>query len=185
MHTLQVRREALELLSTGLSLNAVSKRMGVSRTALREWQLLPDLRGRALAPGCPLGCDGAAPGVFGSDYSALFGFYLGDGCLSTARTHFVLRVSCDATYPGIIADITQCIEAVHPGAGVCHVPAPGVVVVQNCWKHWPCLFPQHGAGRKHERVLGMQSWQWAVVEKHRHGWASARCPARGRAPVGA
>ena len=78
----------------------------------------------------------------------------------------MLRVSCDATYPGIIADITDRIENVHPGAGVCHVPAPGVTVVQNAWKHWPCLFPQHGPGRKHERVLGMQSWQWAVVEEH-------------------
>jgi len=30
------------------------------------------------------------------------------------------------------------------------------MVVQNCWKHWPCLLPQHGPGRKHERALGMQ-----------------------------
>ena len=80
--------------------------------------------------------------------------------------NFVLRVSCDARYPGIVADVSRAIEAVHPGAGVCHVPAPGVVVVQNAWKHWPCLFPQHGPGRKHERVLGMAAWQWKVVEDH-------------------
>ena len=34
------------------------------------------------------------------------------------------------------------------------------------WKHWPCLFPQHGPGRKHERELGMAAWQWTVVERH-------------------
>ena len=25
--------------------------------------------------------------------------------------------------------------------------------MQNCWKDRPCLFPQHGPGRKHERLL--------------------------------
>ena len=166
MYPVEARRAALELLSTGLSLNAVSKRTGVSRAALREWRDLPDLRGRGRVSGCPRGCTGEAPTSLAGDYSALLGFYLGDGCLSATRTHFVLRVSCDASYPGIIADITERIEAVHPGAGVCHVPAPGAVVVQNCWKHWPCLFPQHGPGRKHERVLGMQPWQWEIVERH-------------------
>jgi hypothetical protein len=46
------------------------------------------------------------------------------------------------------------------------VAAPGVVVVQNSWKHWACLFPQHGPGRKHERALAMAQWQWAIVEQH-------------------
>lgn len=133
---------------------------------MREWRDLPDLRGRGRASDCPRGCTGEEPAPLGGDYSALLGFYLGDGCLSAARTHFVLRVSCDATYPGIVADITKRIEAVHSGAGVCHIPAPGVVVVQNCWKHWPCLFPQHGPGRKHKRLLGMQPWQWRVIEEH-------------------
>jgi hypothetical protein len=40
------------------------------------------------------------------------------------------------------------------------------VVVQSTWKHWPCLFPQHGPGRKHERTLGMAAWQWEIVEAH-------------------
>jgi hypothetical protein len=29
-----------------------------------------------------------------------------------------------------------------------------------------CLFPQHGPGRKHERVLEMADWQRAIVERH-------------------
>lgn len=44
------------------------------------------------------------------------------------------------------------------------VKAPGTIVVQAYWKHWECLFPQHGPGRKHERVLGMQPWQWQLIE---------------------
>jgi hypothetical protein len=102
----------------------------------------------------------------GSAYSRLLGYYLGDGCISRARGGYVLRVSCDRTYPGIVSDVSESITGVRRAARVHHVPAPGVVVVQSGWKHWPCLFPQHGPGRKHERRLGMAAWQWTLVERH-------------------
>ena len=47
---------------------------------------------------------------------------------------------------------------------VWHVGAPGVVVVQSNWKHWPCLFPQHGPGRKHERPIVLEPWQREVAQ---------------------
>jgi hypothetical protein len=40
------------------------------------------------------------------------------------------------------------------------------VVVQNYWNHWPCLFPQHGRGRKHERSLTLADWQRETIESH-------------------
>ena len=33
-------------------------------------------------------------------------------------------------------------------------------------QHWPCLFPQHGPGRKHDRPIVLEDWQRAVVEAH-------------------
>ncbi|WP_236950032.1 LAGLIDADG family homing endonuclease [Mycobacterium sp. MS1601] len=30
--------------------------------------------------------------------------------------------------------------------------------------HWPCLFPQHGPGRKHLRPITLAPWQVAIVE---------------------
>jgi hypothetical protein len=30
-------------------------------------------------------------------------------------------------------------------------------------RHWPCLFPQHGPGKKHRRRIELQPWQRAVV----------------------
>lgn len=30
----------------------------------------------------------------------------------------------------------------------------------------PCLFPQHGPGRKHERQIELEEWQRALVEEH-------------------
>lgn len=78
---------------------------------------------------------------------------------------FVLRVSCDARYPHIIDDITQVVERVHVGGSVCHVKAPGSIVVQNGWKHWPCRFRQHGPGRKHERELILQPCQRLILDE--------------------
>ena len=46
------------------------------------------------------------------------------------------------------------------------VQGPGCVVVAAHWKHWLCLFPQHGPGRKHERPIVLDDWQRAVVEDH-------------------
>jgi hypothetical protein len=34
------------------------------------------------------------------------------------------------------------------------------------WKHWPCLFPQHGPGRKHERRIALVPWQQQLVDAH-------------------
>jgi hypothetical protein len=34
------------------------------------------------------------------------------------------------------------------------------------WNHWPCLIPQHGPGRKHERTLVLEPWQRGVLDEH-------------------
>jgi hypothetical protein len=45
---------------------------------------------------------------------------------------------------------------------------PGCVEVMSHWKHWPCLFPQHGPGRKHERRIVLEPWQeWIVLQEPR------------------
>ena len=74
-----------------------------------------------------------------------------------------MRVSCDAGWPGIVADVSRLVGSVHPTTGVFHVKAPGVIVVQGNWKHWPCLFPQHGPGRKHDRLIELEEWQEEIV----------------------
>jgi hypothetical protein len=40
----------------------------------------------------------------------------------------------------------------------------GAVVTTVSWKHWPCLIPQHGPGRKHDRPIVLEDWQRAIVE---------------------
>jgi hypothetical protein len=31
-------------------------------------------------------------------------------------------------------------------------------------KSWPCLFPQHGPGKKHERKIELTGWQQEIVD---------------------
>ena len=32
-------------------------------------------------------------------------------------------------------------------------------------KHWACMFPQHGPGRKHERPIVLADWQRRIVDR--------------------
>ena len=32
-------------------------------------------------------------------------------------------------------------------------------------KHWPCLLPQHGPGRKHTRPIVLEAWQEVLVKE--------------------
>jgi len=161
MYSEATRREALALLSGGLSLSETSRHTGVSRSTLRDWLTRPDPLASPSA--CPR-CDDAQLDT--RAYSALLGFYLGDGCISRMPRYFTLRVSCDATYPSVVEDVARCLEAVHPRRRVHLVVAPGCVVAQSAWQHWPCLFPQHGPGRKHHRPIVLEPWQSRIVEGH-------------------
>lgn len=160
MYTDSAVTACLGLLDQGLSLSAVSRQTGVSRSTLRSWRVGSR---RARPTGCfrcePVPVDRAA-------YARLLGFYLGDGCVSKVRSCYSLRISCDASYSGIIDDVTTTIESIRPRRRVSHVRAPGAIVVQGYWNHWPCLFPQHGPGRKHERLIRLEPWQQVIVDEH-------------------
>jgi hypothetical protein len=38
--------------------------------------------------------------------------------------------------------------------------------VSSYWKHWVCLMPQHGPGRKHTRPIVLAEWQQRIVSAH-------------------
>jgi hypothetical protein len=154
-----IRAVALQRLAEGRSLNGVSQELGVSRAALRAWRA----SGGAYARGrgdCP------RDDLDEHQYAYLLGLYLGDGCLSEhARGVFALRVACADAYPGLIEECRQSIEAVVPNR-VSQIPSQGCSYVTAYSKHWPCLFPQHGPGRKHERPIVLERWQRELVERH-------------------
>ena len=49
------------------------------------------------------------------------------------------------------------------------VQKEGCKEIYSFSKHWICLFPQHGDGRKHERTIELEPWQrWVAVERYPH-----------------
>ncbi|MEW2138304.1 transcriptional regulator [Streptomyces sp. NPDC005409] len=158
MYDLATRRNALALLSDGRSLNSVSKQTGISRAALRSWQVrIEPLTG--FAP-CARPADTAS-------YAYLLGLYLGDGCISPhPRGGHHLRVACADAWPGLIERCRAAILAVRPSDKVYVLQRQGCVAVTSYGRHWTCLFPQHGPGKKHERPIALEDWQQAIVDTH-------------------
>ncbi len=152
----------LAMLESGVGVADVASLTGIHRSTLREWRDAdPE---RAPRRPCPT-CDEVAIDD-GAAYSHLLGLYLGDGCISTARRGVhVLRIACAHAYPGLISECEESIRLVRPGP-VCRVRSEGCVYVTGYWTHWPCLFSQHGPGRKHDRPIVLADCQRELVEQH-------------------
>jgi hypothetical protein len=100
-------------------------------------------------------------------YSYLLGLYLGDGCLTRGhRNVYALSIACCDDWPGLLAAAKDATSAVMPTSRVFGVRRVGMTEVKSHSKHWPCLFPQHGPGRKHTRRIELADWQQAIVERH-------------------
>lgn len=167
----------VELLSTdGLSDYEVARRTRVPRSTVQRWRRVgPPTRRRPradLADRCPT-CGQPHQGVDelpGGPYAYLLAQYLGDGTIyktgrhSQART---LRISSDAVYPGIIHECSVVIGQVRGKRPSLRAhPDKRMVEIVSSWTAWPCLLPQHGAGRKHSRTIELASWQRAVVDAY-------------------
>jgi hypothetical protein len=77
-----------------------------------------------------------------------------------------LRITLDAKYPGIIDRCRAAIDALFPGQHASiYWRNGGCVDVSHFSKHWPCLLPQHGPGRKHTRPIRLEPWQELLVKQ--------------------
>jgi len=158
-----------ELAGWGLNHSQIARLTGVSRAAIRDW-LRPESN-RLVTPTCAV-C-GHPPHTFdglpGREYAYLLGIYLGDGMLSPIKNKrcFKLRVFMDSRYPGIIAEVVDAMSIVMPQslAAIQRHPRHNVVEIHSHSNAWPCFFPQHGPGRKHERKIELAPWQEAIVER--------------------
>jgi hypothetical protein len=163
---------ALQLRRLGHSTAEVARRLQIPRGTVRDW-----VNGRvpAIAAAGSRACEGCgglehAFHELPRPYVYLLGLYLGDGCISDhRRSVYKLRISLDSAYPGIVAAAKSAMEAVlpqHQTTAVVH--RGGWIEVYAYWKGWPCLFPQAGPGRKHERHIALAPWQEWLAEQHPH-----------------
>ncbi|MFB9834991.1 transcriptional regulator [Actinoallomurus acaciae] len=102
-------------------------------------------------------------------YAYLLGIYLGDGCVSPVsdpgKQVWALRIFCADAYPGLIDECVEAVRAVRPDNRVRLLQLTGCTEVNSHSKHWPCLFPQHAPGRKHDRPIRLEAWQREAVSE--------------------
>ncbi|MEU6392574.1 helix-turn-helix domain-containing protein [Streptomyces sp. NPDC046939] len=167
MYDSGTRKRALALVAQGRSLNSVSRETGISRAAIRSWQTRIEPLGWSRAASCPRCQKVPEPPSDPAAYTYLLGLYLGDGCISHLRrgTYF-LRITCANDWPGLIDACAEAMQTVRPANKVFRVQRQGCQNVTCYSNHWPCLFPQHGPGKKHDREIALAPWQQELVNAH-------------------
>ncbi|MGW7029016.1 helix-turn-helix domain-containing protein [Streptomyces xanthophaeus] len=168
-HSLEVRQTAVTLLREGVRNAEVARKLKVPLGTISYWKH-KDRAKRGECPGphqpdCPR-CDGSPLDT--EAYSYLLGLYLGDGHISRYSGHRVpnLMITRDDHWPGLMDATEQAMQRVFPFNQVCRVRKTGCHNVKVYSKHLPCLFPQHGPGRKHERRIALEDWQQEIVDAH-------------------
>ncbi|MEV5831513.1 helix-turn-helix domain-containing protein [Spirillospora sp. NPDC052242] len=173
MYPEEIVQQALKLSQEGWTDREVARRCGVSIAAVRKWRY--GIRRHKRGPSwgepydgrikrdCPR-CHGRL--LNGRSYAYLLGVYLGDGhIVATTKGCYRLSLSCSAAWPGLIDAAELAMATVMPLSKVHRRPRQGSIDVESQSKHWPCLFPQHGPGRKHERKIELADWQQAIADE--------------------
>jgi transcriptional regulator with XRE-family HTH domain len=155
-----------DLVAAGLNDCEIARATGIPRGTVRDWRCGKVSRER-VSTLCAV-CAGAPEQLPAERYAYLLGAYLGDGhIIHTRRGVYHLRIACDLMHINIAWWIALAIEEVRGRRGALRPhPTSSVIDVSSHWKHWPCLFPQHGPGRKHERRIALVDWQQRIVDAH-------------------
>lgn len=142
----------------GRNASEIAAATGVSRSTIRGW-LAPSSARTTAPPWTPCFRCNTEAEVDDAAYVYLLGLYLGDGTISRQRNGVSrLRIYQTAKYLDLIAECRTEMQLVLPNR-VAVLPKGGCVEISSYSKHWPCLFPQAGLGRKHERPIILEPWQ--------------------------
>ncbi|WP_438294415.1 helix-turn-helix domain-containing protein [Streptomyces sp. HUAS TT7] len=166
LHGTEVRQKAVTLLRQGMTNRAVAERLNVPRGTVRWWRH-EDRRSRGEPYEHPTDC----PQCTGRDfdhvaYAYLLGLYLGDGHIISKPKQHHLSIFCNAAQTGLIDAAEQAMQSVMPLPSTTRRQREGCVEVKSFTKHWTCMFPQHGPGKKHERRIALEPWQQDIVDAH-------------------
>lgn len=167
MHDRAVVEAAVALFRDGVAIHAIARRLDLPPTTVWNWcrgSPAPSASEGARRDRCPQ-CHGVELDRHESAY--LLGQYLGDGHLVVGRRGVAsLSVFCADEWPGVRREVEVAMRAVMPTSRVSLVGRIGCAEVKSYSTHWPCLFPQHGPGRKHERPIVLAPWQDEIVRLH-------------------
>ncbi|MFI2433873.1 helix-turn-helix domain-containing protein [Streptomyces sp. NPDC018693] len=168
-HNTEVRQRVLTLLRDGARNADVARQFGIPTGTISYWKHV-DRAKRGECPGrysppCPR-CAGRP--LDEAAYSYLLGLYLGDGHIShySGQGAPNLMITCADSWPGLMCACEEAMRSVLPGNSVCRVRKKGCHNVKIYSTHLPCLFPQHGPGKKHERAITLEPWQQEIVDAY-------------------
>jgi hypothetical protein len=167
VHDPLIRNAALELIAAGLNDCEVSRRIGVPRRTIRDWRV-PSYVPRAAVHFCWRCWRRTAPVVLTpDDYAELLGVYLGDGHVSRLARTERIRLMLDTKYPIVVEEAAELLRRVVPRSkiGRQYQHQGRMVTLHAYFKHWTCLLPQHGPGKKHDRPILLEPWQREHVER--------------------
>jgi hypothetical protein len=165
VRSVEQRARVAALIAAGWNDCQIERETGIPRRTICDWRRAAP---RSSAQSRCAVCAGAPERLPAASYAYLLGAYLGDGYIVLApRGVYRLRVACDLLHLNIALWIAHAIEDVR-GRRAALQPRlhSRVLDVSSYWKHWPCLFPQHGPGRKHERRIALVPWQQRIVDAH-------------------
>lgn len=146
----------LKCIAVGMTDASIEMQTGVPRGTVSNWRRRPVVSKRSSRE-VPCGTVHDPSSLPTSAYCYLLGLYLGDGCISRMKRVWRLRIVLDAKYPDIIDECRQAINSVMRGQEAAVLRrADHSVEVSMYSKHWPCLFPQHGPGKKHHRQITLE-----------------------------
>jgi hypothetical protein len=172
MRSIEEVRQVGALVAAGMNDCAIARRTGIPRGTVRcwrherRWERWPyDIHSDSCRGcGAPRHYFDALP----QTYVYLLGMYLGDGhIVECPKKVYRLIIAMDAIYPEIIGECSRAIATIVPGAHprLQALKNSRCVFVVKHSRRWPCLFPQHGPGRKHERPIVLSSWQRNLVTR--------------------
>jgi hypothetical protein len=152
-----------------VNVSRLSRRTGLPRSTVKNWIVAgfaETASGRSSSCGPGAGelpaCWRVDP-VPAESYAYLLGQYLGDGHVVRVGRSFKLEVFCDAKYPGIARECAVAMATVSGGTRPNRRDRKGCWGIYGYSNHWPCLLPQHGPGKKHDRAIVLEPWQESIV----------------------
>ena len=161
VHPAEIVARVQAVFASGRTTRDIAREFGLSEATVGHWRR-GDRRSNLEHGSCPRCRSGTLP----DSYAYLLGSYLGDGYITAHRRGVQsLSVYCSDDYPVVMSEVGAAVREVF-GTGTCHVPRAGCTEVKSYSKHWTCVFPQHGPGRKHTRPIVLEPWQQEIVDKH-------------------
>jgi len=155
---MEIRAAVLARAASGENDSSIARALGLPRATVRGMRR----RAATVRPVCPRCWRRCREAVVPEDaYAEVLGLYLGDGCISRLARTFRLRLSLDSKYPELVAASRASIARVLPVNRVSTHREDGgnTTILTTHSGHLPCLFPQHGPGKKHHRLIALEGWQ--------------------------